>query len=232
MVNAAHIRYIRTMNTARTTLIAIAAAACLQPITSYAQAAGAASTAPFYQQTVYAIGFGEGHACESMEETPTALWGNQEQVDETNRVSQSGRVLTITGKHEDRSTTTYRFFLRRDECVAAAQSAGLKIAALKVAPATTAPREWYAWHQGSDRCAPSVSPADRIRQIRVEGAIPRATDVAGSAEDPQAVTVSAFDANVARAGSSYELNRITFYRSQSACTAAIPKSQPIASKYE
>ena len=150
MVNTAQIRYIRTMNTVRTTLIAIAAAAYLQPITSYAQTAGADPTAPFYQQTVFAIGFGEGRACESMEETPSALWGNQERVDETDRVSQSGRVLTITGKHKDRSTTTYRFFLRRDECVAAAQTAGLKIAPLEVVPATTAqpeeppkPRMWF-----------------------------------------------------------------------------------------
>lgn len=72
----------------------------------------------FFSSTVYAVG-PSMERCESIEfGVPANLWGNREHVVQTEAVSRDGRVLTVTGRHEDGTETVYRFFSQRNECLA------------------------------------------------------------------------------------------------------------------
>ncbi|WP_454764446.1 hypothetical protein [Cupriavidus campinensis] len=72
----------------------------------------------FFRQTVYAIGPSMERCAPIKSGAPANLWGNRERVEQTETVSQDGRVLAIIGRHEDGTETIYRFFSRQNECLA------------------------------------------------------------------------------------------------------------------
>jgi hypothetical protein len=76
----------------------------------------------FYQQTVYMIEPASSTQtdCAALPGRPSSLWGNQEAVKETDTYGKSGRMLRVSGVHEDGSRTDYWFFLDRSECMLAA----------------------------------------------------------------------------------------------------------------
>lgn len=75
-------------------------------------------TINFYRNPVWGIGPGL-KTCELFEQgPPAALWGNRAPVNVDDSISANGRVLTRTGTRQDRTKDVYRFFLRKDECVA------------------------------------------------------------------------------------------------------------------
>lgn len=79
--------------------------------------------------------------------------------------------------------------------------------------------QWYAADVNFTRCIRSRSPADRIRMIQEYGKSPRVTDLQnGAVEVAEQTTTS--DEQV-----------WTYYPSEEACTAALPRSQPIPSRY-
>jgi hypothetical protein len=165
----------------------------------------------FFRNPVYAIG-PSMEACMLIPfGVPASLWGNRERVEQTEVVSQNGRMLTLTGKHEDQTITTYRFFLKRDECLQAMS-----------APAK---RAWYVAKLNFDSCMPSMSPADRIRQIQDAGFNAKTRDVTSASGSLISVEVSYEDGNG-------EQQLWTYYRSERDCLASLPKNHTVAPKYE
>lgn len=94
----------------------------------------------FYRQPVYMlVDAGPGiEACEKEESgVPSGLWGNRERVETTQTVSPTGQALTIIGTYEDGTVETYRFFLKRVDCMKA--TASYPNAALHAKPKQTVP---------------------------------------------------------------------------------------------
>lgn len=77
---------------------------------------------PFFRNTVYAVG-SSMKVCEPIQSgVPAGLWGNNEHIKRSEAVSPDRRMLTVIGTHEDRTQTTYRFFLQREDCLAFTKS--------------------------------------------------------------------------------------------------------------
>ncbi|VVE15725.1 hypothetical protein PCO31110_02906 [Pandoraea communis] len=72
----------------------------------------------FFSNTVYVVGPSMERCAPINSGVPANLWGNRERVEQTETISQDGRLVTITGRHEDGAESVFRFFLRRDECLA------------------------------------------------------------------------------------------------------------------
>lgn len=87
-------------------------------------------------------------------------------------------------------------------------------------PPRTPKRQWYAHDINHAHCMPSPSPADKIREIKEFGQIPRTNDLAAGAVEVE-VDIGNGKSQV-----------WTFYRASESCEASLPRSQKIDSKYE
>ena len=77
---------------------------------------------PFYRNPVYGMGDALGTGCEQFSSgVPIGLWGNRD-VNVTETVGLSGKALKIIGTYPGQGgATTYLFFLKKEDCQAAAR---------------------------------------------------------------------------------------------------------------
>ncbi|MDI3384001.1 hypothetical protein ACFPPF_22010 [Xenophilus aerolatus] len=92
--------------------------------------------------------------------------------------------------------------------------------AARAATATAAATSWFTADVNSSSCRQSGSPADRIRMLQEAGFNAQTLDKFGGA----------VEVGYEQGGGSFRY--WTYYRSFESCMAALPRSQPVPSKYE
>ncbi|BCF87086.1 hypothetical protein [Paraburkholderia largidicola] len=201
-------------------------------------AACASSDDRFSNEQIFAFGptYSE---CQSLPDgLPFNIWGDRLPHNIQQTVSPDESMLTVQGTEYEGEryldVTVYRFFVNSHQCkvfAAAYNGERRRIMAAATAKAKEAAKvsveknhRWFSQNINHDHCIPSQTPAYYIREIQDDG---RRADTADTSGPDGLIKVE-----VSYREDNGDTMVYTLYRSESACTASLPRNQAIPSRYE